>query len=95
MKHFFVILLSIVVILLGMYLPYTHGDYDYFAVGLLNRKKIKNSFYAAVAPYYILDEQAMTVYNQDLLRIHYDSILHGYHNVEQLPNPHWKIYYFD
>lgn len=41
------------------------------------------------------DEQEMTVHNQDLLRIPYDSILHGHHKVEQLPNPHWKIFYFD
>jgi hypothetical protein len=34
MKHVFLILLTIVIILTGIFLPYIHGDYDYFAVGL-------------------------------------------------------------
>ncbi|MEQ1585278.1 MAG: hypothetical protein ABL895_05325 [Cyclobacteriaceae bacterium] len=34
MKHIFVIVFSIVVIEAGIFLPYIHGDYDFFAVGL-------------------------------------------------------------
>lgn len=34
MKHFFVIVSLIAIILVGIFLPYIHGDYDFFAVGL-------------------------------------------------------------
>ena len=49
-----------------------------------------------IVMYNKLDEQEMTVHNQDLLRIPYNNILHGHHKVEQLSNHrHWKIFYFD
>jgi hypothetical protein len=48
-----------------------------------------------IVMYNKLDEQEMTVHNQDLLRIPYSSILHGHHKVVQMPIPHWKIFYFD
>lgn len=48
-----------------------------------------------IVMYNKLDEQQMTVHNQDLLRIPYSSIFHGYHKVEQLPERHWKVFYFD
>ena len=48
-----------------------------------------------IVMYNKLDEQEMTVHNQDLLRIPYDSIIHGHHKVQQLPQGHWKIFYFD
>lgn len=48
-----------------------------------------------IVMYNKLDEQQMTVHNQDLLRIPYNNILHGYHKVVQLPDQHWKIFYFD
>lgn len=34
MKHIFIILLTIAIIVTGIFLPYIHGDYDNFAVGL-------------------------------------------------------------
>jgi len=34
MKHLFLILLTITIWVTGIFLPYFHGDYDYFAVGL-------------------------------------------------------------
>jgi hypothetical protein len=34
MKHLLFILLIIAIIVTGIFLPYVHGDYDYFAVGL-------------------------------------------------------------
>jgi len=34
MKHIFTILLTIVIISAGIFLPFIRGDYDYFAVGL-------------------------------------------------------------
>ena len=34
MKHIFFILVIIGIIATGLFLPYLHGDYDYFAVGL-------------------------------------------------------------
>ncbi len=48
-----------------------------------------------IVMYNRLDEQEMTVHNQDLLRIPYGNILHGHHKIVQLPNAHWKIFYFD
>jgi len=48
-----------------------------------------------IVMYNKLDEHEMTVHNQDLLRIPSKSIRRGYHNVVQLPQPHWKIFYFD
>lgn len=48
-----------------------------------------------VVMYNKLDEQEMTVHNQDLLRIPYNNILHGHHKVVQTSNQHWKIFYFD
>ena len=48
-----------------------------------------------IVMYNKLDEQEMTVHNQDLLRIPYDNILHGHHKVFQMPGQHWKIFYFD
>ncbi len=48
-----------------------------------------------IVMYNKLDEHEMTVHNQDLLRIPYNSIFHGHHKVVQLPNQHWKIFYFD
>jgi hypothetical protein len=34
MKHVILIVLSITITVTGMFLPYTHGDYDHFAVGI-------------------------------------------------------------
>ncbi|MCC7514050.1 MAG: hypothetical protein IT212_05055 [Bacteroidia bacterium] len=34
MKYIFIILLTIAIIVTGIFLPYIHGDYDNFAVGL-------------------------------------------------------------
>ena len=48
-----------------------------------------------IVMYNKLGEQEMTVHNQDLLRIPYDSILHGHHKVVELPNHNWKVFYFD
>jgi hypothetical protein len=48
-----------------------------------------------IVMYNKLDEQEMTVHNQDLLRLPYNSILHGHHKVVQIPNQHWKVFYFD
>jgi len=48
-----------------------------------------------IVMYNKLDEQEMTVHNQDLLRIPYNNISHGHHKVVQLPDQHWKIFYFD
>jgi len=48
-----------------------------------------------IVMYNKLDEHEMTVHNQDLLRIPYNNILHGHHKVVQMPNEHWKIFYFD
>ncbi len=48
-----------------------------------------------IVMYNKLDEQEMTVHNQDLLRIPYNNIIHGYHKVRELPQKHWKIFYFD
>jgi hypothetical protein len=48
-----------------------------------------------IVMYNKLDEHEMTVHNQDLLRIPYNSILHGHHKVIQMPKQHWKIFYFD
>lgn len=48
-----------------------------------------------IVMYNKLDEQEMTVHNQDLLRIPYNNIVHGHYKVAALPNQHWKIFYFD
>lgn len=48
-----------------------------------------------IVMYNKLGEQEMTVHNQDLLRIPYDSILHGHHKVMALPDHNWKVFYFD
>ena len=48
-----------------------------------------------IVMYNKLDEHEMTVHNQDLLRIAPASILRGYHKVEELSHPHWKVFYFD
>ncbi len=48
-----------------------------------------------VVMYNKLDEQEMTVHNQDLLRIAPENIMRGYHKEADLPQPHWKIFYFD
>jgi hypothetical protein len=48
-----------------------------------------------IVMYNKLDEQEMTVHNQDLLRIAPENIFRGYHKVVELPNPHWKVFYFD
>lgn len=48
-----------------------------------------------VVMYNKLDEHEMTVHNQDLLRIAPENILRGYHKVANLPQLHWKIFYFD
>ncbi|WP_153800360.1 hypothetical protein [Foetidibacter luteolus] len=48
-----------------------------------------------IVMYNKLDKQEMTVHNQDLLRKPYDLIIHGHHKVQQLPQKHWKIFYFD
>jgi hypothetical protein len=48
-----------------------------------------------IVMYNKLDEQEMTVHNQDLVRIRYNNIIHGHHKVVQIPNQHWKIFYFD
>jgi hypothetical protein len=48
-----------------------------------------------IVMYNKLDEQEVTLHNQDLLRIPYNSILHGHDKIVQMPIPHWKIFYFD
>jgi hypothetical protein len=48
-----------------------------------------------IVMYNKLNEQEMTVHNQDLLRIPYNNIIHGHHKVQPLPQGHWKIFYFD
>lgn len=48
-----------------------------------------------IVMYNKLDEHEMTVHNQDLLRLAPENIRRGYHNVAELPQPHWKIFYFD
>jgi hypothetical protein len=48
-----------------------------------------------IVMYNKLDEQEMTVHNQDLLRIAPGNIRRGYHKVIDLPQQHWKIFYFD
>lgn len=48
-----------------------------------------------IVMYNKLDEQEMTVHNEDLLRIAPENILRGYHKVANLPQQHWKIFYFD
>lgn len=48
-----------------------------------------------IVMYNKMDEHEMTVHNQDLLRIAPENILRGYHKVENLPQQHWKIFYFD
>ncbi len=48
-----------------------------------------------VVMYNKLGAHEMTVHNQDLLRIPPERILRGYHEVAELPQPHWKIFYFD
>lgn len=48
-----------------------------------------------VVMYNKLGEHEMTVHNQDLLRIAAENILRGYHREADLPQPHWKIFYFD
>ena len=48
-----------------------------------------------VIMYNKLDEHEMTVHNQDLLRIAPENILRGYHKETDLPQPHWKVFYFD
>ncbi len=48
-----------------------------------------------IVMYNKLGEHEMTVHNQDLLRIAPENIRRGYHAVAELPNPHWKVFYFD
>jgi hypothetical protein len=48
-----------------------------------------------IVMYNKLGEHEMTVHNQDLLRIAPENILRGYHKEADLPQPHWKIFYFD
>ncbi len=48
-----------------------------------------------VVMYNKLGEHEMTVHNQDLLRIAPENILRGYHKQADLPQKHWKIFYFD
>ncbi len=48
-----------------------------------------------VVMYNKLDVHEMTVHNQDLLRIASENTLRGYHKESDLPQPHWKIFYFD
>ena len=48
-----------------------------------------------VVMYNKLDEHEMTVHNQDLLRLTPENISRGYHKEATLPQPHWKIFYFD
>ena len=48
-----------------------------------------------IVMYNKLGEHEMTVHNQDLLRIAPENILRGYHNVDELPQKNWKIFYFD
>lgn len=42
-----------------------------------------------------LDEHEMTVHSQDLLRLAPANVLRGYHKFVELPQQHWKIFYFD
>lgn len=48
-----------------------------------------------VVMYNKLGEHEMTVHNQDLLRLTPENILRGYHKEADLPQTHWKIFYFD
>lgn len=48
-----------------------------------------------IVMYNNLDQHEMIVHNQDILRIPDSQIIRGYHKVEKLPQPHWKIFYFD
>lgn len=48
-----------------------------------------------IVMYNKLGEHEMTVHNQDLLGIEPQNILRGYHHEADLPQPHWKIFYFD
>ncbi len=49
-----------------------------------------------VVMYNKLDKHEMTVHNQDLLRLAPESsISRGYHKEADLPQPHWKIFYFN
>lgn len=48
-----------------------------------------------VVMYNKLDEHEMTVHNQDILRLAPGNISRGYHKEADLPQPHWKIFYFD
>jgi hypothetical protein len=48
-----------------------------------------------IVMYNKLGEHEMTVHNQDLLRIAPENILRGYHKKADLPQQHWKIFYFD
>jgi hypothetical protein len=48
-----------------------------------------------IVMYNKLDEHEMTVHNQDLLRIAPENIQRGYHRVVELPQEHWKVFYFD
>jgi hypothetical protein len=48
-----------------------------------------------IVMYNKLGEHEMTVHNEDLLRIAPENIIRGYHKVADLPQQHWKIFYFD
>lgn len=48
-----------------------------------------------IVMYNKLGQHEMTVHNQDLLRIAPENILRGYHKEADLPQPNWKIFYFD
>jgi len=48
-----------------------------------------------IVMYNALDQQEMTVHDQDLLRKVPDRIIRGYFDVQDLAQAHWKIFYFD
>lgn len=48
-----------------------------------------------IVMYNKLDEQQMTVHNEDLLRIPSEQIIRGYHLTGNLNEPHWKYFLFD
>jgi len=48
-----------------------------------------------IVMYNALDQQEMTVHDQDLLRKDPDRIIRGYFDVQDLSHAHWKIFYFD
>lgn len=68
----------------------TKNAYNLYFVQISNRLGTEE-----IVMYNKAEEHEMTVHNQDLLRIPTENILRGYHKVVELPQQHWKIFYFD